>query len=304
MRRRRFVVTAAAALGAAAFAPVRAAAPAEVSFPTAGGSLAYRRFGASGPVLVFLSGGPGLRSTYLDPIAQTLAADHATIVFDQRGTGASRDAYGDGSLVTVAGFVADLDALRSALGLGRLALVGHSWGAMLAMAYAAAHPERVASLALLDPGGPSMQFYPDFARRLREHLTDDERLAVGAALEAGKLPPPAAITPGYFHDHAKGVAFARTPDATTVYANVATAIGRDAPAHYAVSAALQGTTIPAFTLYGSDDVSLAAKPALDALFPHATTSLVPNAGHFPWLENPVPFYAGLEAFEGSVPPAA
>src|SRR5665213_841006 len=61
------------------------------------------------------------------------------VVFDQRGTGASRAAMGDASALTVAGAVADLDALRAALGLQHLGLIGHSWGAMLSLACAAAY---------------------------------------------------------------------------------------------------------------------------------------------------------------------
>jgi pimeloyl-ACP methyl ester carboxylesterase len=301
VNRSRFVIGTAAALGAAAYAPARADVPVSLTFPATGGSLAYRRYGTGGPIDVFLAGGPGMRATYLDPVAQTLAVGRTAIVFDQRGTGDSRAAFGDGSLVSVAGDVADVDALRVTLGLQKLGLVGHSWGAMLSMAYAAAHPDRVAYLALLDPGGPNMRFSADFLSRVGAHMTDDEKMAAATAMDAGKLPPPSDVVPAYFHDHAKGVAFARTPEGSTVYSDVYAAIGRDAADHYDVTTALKGTTLATLALYGSDDPSLAAKSALDALFPHATVTMIPNAGHFPWLENPVPFYAAVTAFQTSAP---
>ena len=55
--------------------------------------------------------------------------------------------------------VADLDAVRRHLGLERTALLGHSWGATLALLYALAHPERVTGLVYvsgtgIDPGAP------------------------------------------------------------------------------------------------------------------------------------------------------
>ena len=49
---------------------------------------------------------------------------------------------------------ADLDAIRAALGLDHVAILGDSYGGMIAMAYAAAHPEHVSRLVLSDSGAP------------------------------------------------------------------------------------------------------------------------------------------------------
>ena len=54
-------------------------------------------------------------------------------------------------------------ALRAHLGQDRLLLVGHSWGAMLAMAYAAAHPDRIDRLILIGSGGPTLEFAERFS---------------------------------------------------------------------------------------------------------------------------------------------
>jgi len=163
MRRRHFILSASGILATLA-APRRAWAADPVSgrFAVTGGTLGYRRYGTAGRPYVLLSGGPGLNSSYVDPIAIELSHERTIVVLDQRGTGTSRDAIGDGSQLTVAGAIADLDALRAALGLTHLSLLGHSWGAMLSMAYAAAHGDRVASLVLLDPGGPDPSFFISF----------------------------------------------------------------------------------------------------------------------------------------------
>jgi proline iminopeptidase len=58
----------------------------------------------------------------------------------------------DQAHINVAASVADLEALRAHLGLERMTLLGHSWGAMLAAAYVAAHPERIDRLVLVGPG--------------------------------------------------------------------------------------------------------------------------------------------------------
>ena len=97
------------------------------------------------PVL-FVHGGPGSQSRpahrrFFDP------AFFRIILFDQRGCGQSTPR---GSLAnnTTAHLVADMDALRRHLGVERWLLFGGSWGSTLSIAYAMAHPERVAGMIL------------------------------------------------------------------------------------------------------------------------------------------------------------
>jgi len=103
-----------------------------------------REYGASGPVVAVLHGGPGAPG-YMAPVARELADSFRVLEPLQRGSG--------GEPLTVARHVADLhELLESRCSSGRPALVGHSWGAMLALAYAAAHPGCVASLVLVGCG--------------------------------------------------------------------------------------------------------------------------------------------------------
>jgi proline iminopeptidase len=104
-----------------------------------------------GPRLVFLHGGWGgeLESLFYD--FQPLADEFRLTFYDQRGSLRSRC---DGP-ATAADHVSDLEALRRSLGEERLVLVGHSNGTWLAMAYAEAHPDRVAGLLLLAPVWPT-----------------------------------------------------------------------------------------------------------------------------------------------------
>jgi pimeloyl-ACP methyl ester carboxylesterase len=301
MNRARFVVSAAASIAVVAAArPAAAADPVAARFPVAGGTLGYRRFGTGGPLHVLLSGGPGLESAYVDPVAVELSRDRTIVLLDQRGTGTSRDALGDGSQLSIAGAVADLDALRTALGLRRLSLLGHSWGAMLSMAYAAAHGDRVAALALLDPGGPDPSFYKTFGEIISARLTDADRAAIDAAQKSGQGTE-LAILPGYFQDHAKGVAYAAAMPQHYVNPDVTRFMVGDLRAHYDVKDGLRDTPIPTLVLYGTGDPARAAESPLDALFPRATKVMIADAGHFPWAENPVPFYAAVRAFLNGVP---
>jgi len=107
----------------------------------------------SGAPALFLHGGPGGGTSprvrgFFDP-------DHYRIVlFDQRGAGQSIPNVGDDFDAAMhenntAKLIADIERIREHLGIDRWALVlGGSWGSTLAIAYAQAHPDRVASLVL------------------------------------------------------------------------------------------------------------------------------------------------------------
>ena len=97
------------------------------------------------PVL-FLHGGPGAGA---GPVHRRFFDPHVwrTVIFDQRGAGRSRPlgALDDN---TTPHLVSDIEQLRVHLGVERFLLFGGSWGSTLALAYAQAHPDRVAGCVL------------------------------------------------------------------------------------------------------------------------------------------------------------
>jgi pimeloyl-ACP methyl ester carboxylesterase len=111
------------------------------SFRTQDGrALTYRREGA-GPVLVCHPGGPGYSADYLADMAG-LGDAFTLVLFNPRGTDGST-APTDRSAYATGDYVADVEELRVHLGEGRLNLLGHSHGGMVALGYAAEHPARV-----------------------------------------------------------------------------------------------------------------------------------------------------------------
>ena len=127
------------------------------SFTTPGGArLWYEvRGDASGRPLVMVNGGPGFDHTYVlcSDAWDTIAQSRKVVFYDQRGCGRSGPLRA-GQSCTLADQIADLDALRSKLGMERVDLLGHSWGGYLVMAYAARHPEHVAHLMIVDSASP------------------------------------------------------------------------------------------------------------------------------------------------------
>jgi len=102
-----------------------------------------------GKPAVVLHGGPGSGASphwrrYFDP------ARYRVVLFDQRGCGRSTPDAGtaDLSANTTAHLIADIEALRRHLGIGRWLVIGASWGATLGVAYAEAHPASVSEVVL------------------------------------------------------------------------------------------------------------------------------------------------------------
>lgn len=137
----------------AAVAPVAApfAAPdRELMVPVEGGRVYVRINGdlaahGAAPV-VMLHGGPGGTHNGLAQLIG-LADTRAVILYDQLDSGRS-DRPNDPANWRVARFVSELEAIRRALGIARWHVFGHSWGAAVALEYAARYPQHIASTVL------------------------------------------------------------------------------------------------------------------------------------------------------------
>lgn len=126
------------------------------SAPIQGGSLYYEVMGSGDqPPLVLINGGPGFDHRYFHSVKlwEGLSKHRKLVFYDQRGTGKSTSTIATDKF-TVDMMVADLEALRVALGVPKISLLGHSWGGILSMAYATRHPDHVARVVLVGSGSP------------------------------------------------------------------------------------------------------------------------------------------------------
>jgi len=92
-------------------------------------------------------GGPGADHTYFLPYLLPLARTNKVIFIDERGSGRSEKLQ-DASQYTVENMVEDVEAVRQALGLGKVNLLGHSYGGVLAQAYALKYQKNLSHLIL------------------------------------------------------------------------------------------------------------------------------------------------------------
>jgi proline iminopeptidase len=118
------------------------------TLPVSGGHALYFEESGNpkGKPVVFLHGGPGggtepKQRRFFDPTAYRI------VLFDQRGCGKSTP-FASIENNTTWDLVADIEALRSHLGIDKWQLFGGSWGSTLALAYAQTHPDRVTELVL------------------------------------------------------------------------------------------------------------------------------------------------------------
>lgn len=277
------------------------------TFDSAGVPLYYRSAGSGTPA-VLLSGGPGFSVDYMVPVGDFLPADYRRIFFEQRGTGKSRPPTLSPDSMTLQTVVEDLEALRLHLKQDRLLLIGHSWGGMLAMAYAAAHPDRVDRLILIGSGGPTLEFTEWFGDNITMRLRPEDVEARSywqtaakngisadkAALEAAK-----AITPGYFFDRKQGLAFAATMKDGTLNSEVSAMLFNKTAKRYDVRDGLKKLDRPVLIVQGHQD-PIGDKTAEDihALIPGSTLAYINKSGHFPWIEQPDEFRKIVATFLG------
>ena len=251
-----------------------------------GVQLFERRIGV-GPPAVVLHGGPGAHHDYLLPGFDALADGRTLIYYDQRGGGQS--AVPREVPVGWEEQVADLEALRALWQIERLPLVGYSWGALLALLYAVAHPDRVERLVLVSPAPAwregRARFEANFAERNTAPALQAERKALR---ESGlrERDPEAyqkrlfelSVVP-YFHDPA--LAADLTPFRVTgrTQQEVWESLG-----DYDLRPALRALRLPATVLHGDSDPIPADLARTTAELLGAKFHLLERCGHVPHVE--------------------
>lgn len=275
-----------------------------------GTEIGYRVLG-DGPPLICLPGGPGRTGEYLGTLGG-LDDRRRLIIPDTRGTGLSGDPADPGSF-RVDRLAGDVDALRTHLGLERIDLLAHSAAASLGVLYAAAHPERIARLALITPGLPVLGLDEHEAAvndALARRAGEPWYAGAAAALEkvsAGErtMELYRAIRPFYYgrwdetaRRHATtGISERNAPARDGFFAGYFSSAAFDPSA---ARAALGTLDAPVLLYAGELDpfpVPDAVREAA-ALFPRATTEVQPGAAHFPWVDDPVSFSAAVSSFLG------
>ncbi len=121
--------------------------PLTEGFVDASGVMIYYTSVGRGPPLLLLHGGPGASHDYFLPFVLPLARHNRLILIDERGSGRS-ERLEDVKGYSVDAMVEDVEAVRKALALGKISLMGHSYGGVLAQAYALKYQAHLSHLIL------------------------------------------------------------------------------------------------------------------------------------------------------------
>jgi proline iminopeptidase len=265
--------------------------------------LGYETFGEPGaeiPIFA-VNGGPGLSHAYMmqNDLWQRVAAHRLVILYDQRGTGASKHLQPNAPQ-TMEAQVADLDAVRGALKLDHVAVLGDSYGGMIAMAYAAAHPEHVARLILSDSAPPLWkglvhllpQVFPD---REEQGEREAKRLAADpeAAARAGLVNHMRQL---FYSTDLRDAYLAHMGDL-----GFEPAVGRaveQATEHLDLTPKLAGFHFPTLVMTGRYDMNVAPLTAwrMAHAIPGAQIVFFEKSGHLPAYEEPEKYLKVLETF--------
>lgn len=269
-----------------------------------GTEIYYKRMGDGEP-LVVIHGGPVLDHSYLLPHLKPLADQHELIFFDQRLSGRS-SADVDSSEVTLKNMIEDIEELRKALNLGKIHILGHSWGGLLAMKYAIAYPDNMRKLALSNPMPASAELWQQEQIELSKRTTAADRKARQKVLssEDYKANDPKAIEKrlllsfeNQFHDSTfvDSLDFYIPDDykeRNRKFGYLMTDLRK-----YDLHSQLSELQVPTLVIYGSDEpaADLSGKK-LDKIMPDSKLKIIEGSGHFPFIEKPDSFLSNIRSF--------
>ncbi|MBR7836106.1 alpha/beta fold hydrolase [Actinospica durhamensis] len=259
-------------------------------------------FAEAGHGFVLCHGGPGFWDT-LGPIARMLEDFGPVVRWDQRGGGRSRwrPPY------TMARFLADLDQVRRYHGFEQVTVLGHSFGAMLALRYALdpAYAGRVRRLVYVAGVGLGWAWRDEHSARARlaaePYAERSARLnALGDRTATQERELRLLKLAVEFPDRDRALDLAAT-QVLELFPEDEVAAPLNAEMRAWSEAELiercRALAVPALILDGARD--LRPRWAVDSLaeaLPHCTRAEFADAGHFPWLDEPAAFAARLRAF--------
>lgn len=258
-----------------------------------------------GQPMVLCHGGPG-GYDYLSPIADMVSDLCQVVRYDQRGSGRSQPV----GPYDVSTFVDDLEGLRKYFNFERWIVAGHSWGAGLALAYAVKFPARTIAALHIAGTGIDPRWHDEYRENRLKALNESEReeyqrlraqreYVKGAKGEQilDRLRTLSRMTDVFGSNQVDNLpSFDEYPVSNEANEKV----GADWK-NYITDSRFQQSVynlpMPVLFLHGACD----PRPshfieALAAKLSRSTFALIPESGHYPWIERPDEVKAALRQF--------
>ena len=265
-------------------------------------------YGEGDEVLFLLNGGPGLPCDYLrDPHLPLADQGWRVVTYDQLGCGAS-DKPKDKSLWTITRYVEEVETVRKALGLGRIHLLGHSWGGWLSIEYGITYPENLRTVILENTCGDM----PHLAGELERHRAalGPETVAMMQSREAdGTIDHPeyqAAITLLNYRHVCRLSEWPASLHRSVDDWNMDVYGTMQGPNEFLYVGNLKDwkridlmhrISAPALITVGKfDELTPACAMKMHLALPDSRLAVFPNSSHTPFYEEPEPYFATLTGF--------
>jgi len=265
-------------------------------------------YGQGDEVLFLLNGGPGLPCNYLrDPLVRMVEEGYRVMTYDQLGCGAS-DKPKDKSLWTIARYVEEVETMRKALDLGKIHLLGHSWGGWLSIEYALTHLDSLKSLILCNTCGDMPHLIGELERHRAalgpETVAMMQRHEADGTLEHEEYK--AAITLLNYRHVLRLQDWPASVHASLDDWNMDVYGTMQGPNEFLYTGNLKDwnripdmprIAVPTLVVVGQhDELSPACAMRMHHALPNSEIKVFPNSSHMPLYEEPESFFATLGGF--------
>jgi proline iminopeptidase len=265
----------------------------------------FKKETGKGEPLIIVHGGPGLNHTYLLPHLKNLSRWYTLVFYDQRACGRSAITAPDST--TLKFFVDDIEGIRKNLGVEKILLFGHSWGAIPITQYALDYPDRVKGIIYCNPTTLSQEYdaiiQETRSARVTGRDSTNRSIIIGSPdFKAGKSDAyRRLLLLSFVHSFANETNFEKLKfelpanykqASQTLFAG----LGSDLK-EYNYYNSVQRFRFPTLILHGREDVlPLQASERLLESIPNSRLTIFRDSGHFIFIEEPKKFYQEMVTF--------
>ena len=236
-------------------------------------------------------------------LAKDLSKNNETILYDQRGTGASTLKFLDSSSVNMELMLQDMEVLRKHLNIDSWIILGHSFGGMLASYYTSRYPDKVKGLILSSSGGIDLELlsYLNISSRLNKSERDsldywNIRIANGDTSYQARLERGTFLAPAYVYNkkYVPIIAERLTQGNSKINGLIWSDLGK---IHFDCAKRLQTFKRPVIIIQGEQDI-IEKKTAFKAanVFSNAKVVFMEHCGHYGWLDARAKYLMEINSF--------
>ncbi len=271
-----------------------------------GVNLFVKEIGSGEPIFV-LHGGPGMFHDYFLPHMEKLAKGKKLIFFDQRGNGKSLMELNSQNY-SIENLVEDIEGLRKYYKLDKINLLGHSFGGLLSMQYAAVYPERVKSMVLMNTASASSEYLMRSMMNKQNKYTKDDIAQIGAITSSKEFMSADPETVEKFFRVAEKYSVHNPKFLDTVFSTPFTSVtarnlliisqlAQQLFANYDLFEKLNKINCPTLIIHGEYDfILLESSRKIQENIKNSKLEILNNCAHYPFIETPEKLFSILEKF--------